>query len=235
MAFTPGFRGRLLVGDFNLAAYTKSWSAPWTCAMLDTSVLTDDGAKTFIPGQDTGTLSVSGLYDAAVTTDISAWKTSGVAQAVSVAPSGFARGSELILANALDTEFTPSAAVDGLVQFTLNCQTDGMSDLNGVSLHDLTAVTADESGTGVDGGAASSNGAVAHLHVTAFSGFSGAVVTVEDSSNNSTWATIGTFSTVSGVTGERITIAGTVRRYTRYSVDVTGTGSITFAVALARH
>jgi hypothetical protein len=36
------------------------------------------------------------------------------------------------------------------------------------------------------------------------------------------------------VTAERISIAGTIRQYTRYVVDVTGSGSITMQVGLAR-
>lgn len=224
-------KSRLLVGDFHLAAYTRSVSAPWQQDMLDSTVLTD-AAPTFVAGQETSTLKVSGLYDLAQHADLAAWK-SASAQPVTFAPSGLALGSELWMVNALEGSLESSATVNDLATFSLDAQTDGFTDM-GVSLHDLTAVTADESGTSVDGGAATTGGGVAHLHATAFSGFSGAVVIVEDSANNSTWATIGTFTTVAGVTAERIAIAGTIRRYTRYSIDVTGTGSITFAAGIAR-
>lgn len=224
-------KSRLLVGDFNLASYATKVDSSWSQAMLDSTVLTDE-AKTFVPDQHESTLSVEGYYDVAENTDIAAWK-SAAAQPVTLGPSGLARGAELWMVNGLLSEFSLGSAIGNLGSFGLNSQTDGITDF-GISLHDLTAVTADESGTSYDGAAATTGGGAAHLHVTAFSGFSGAVVIVEDSANDSTWATIGTFTTVAAVTGERIAIAGTIRRYVRYSVDVTGTGSITFQVGLAR-
>lgn len=233
MAFVPGFKSRLLLGDFNLAAYTREVTAPWSQDMLDTTVLTDGGAKTFIPGQDTSTLTVSGLYDAAEHADLAAAK-SATAQPITFGPSGLALGAELWMVNALEMNIEMSAQPSGVSEFSMAAQTDGPSDM-GVSLHDLLAVTADESGTAYDGSAASSGGGVAQLHVTAFSGFSGAVVIVEDSANGSTgWATIATFTTVAAATAERVAAAGAVRRYLRYSVDVTGSGSITFQVGFAR-
>jgi hypothetical protein len=60
-------------------------------------------------------------------------------------------------------------------------------------------------------------------------------VTIEDSADGSTnWTTIGTFATVTGLTSERLVIAGTVRRYLRVVDNVTGTGTNTRSVALAR-
>lgn len=231
MSFLPGFKTRLLVGDFHLAAYTRDVRAPWSQDMLDVTVLTDT-AKQFIAGQDTSTLTVNGLYDVAAHTDLASWK-GATAQPVTLAPSGLAIGSEAWLANALQQSFEVGSQVADAVQFSLGTQTDGPTDM-GVSLHDLGAETADGSATSVDNGAQTTGGAVAHLHVTAFSGLSDAVVTVEDSANNSAFSTIGTFTTVAGATAERIVIAGTVRRYVRATVDVTGTGSVTYAVALAR-
>lgn len=231
MAFVAGKKARLLVGDFNLAAYGTSAEFGWAQDALDSTTFTTDGAKTFVLGQDTATGKVSGYYDTLEHADLASWKSS--AQAVTFGPSGLSRGSELWMVNGVLSQFSVGSPVAGLGSFSLDVQADGLVDI-GVSLHDLTAVTGDENGTSVDGTAATTGGAAAHLHVTAFSGFSGAVVTVEDSANDSTWATIGTFTTVAGVTSQRLAIAGTVRRYTRYVADVTGTGSVTFALGLAR-
>lgn len=232
MAIPAPYKARLLVGDLAAHAYTKSASPEYRQAMLDTTVISDE-AKTYIVGQLDASLTIEGLLEAAQFTDFGGWSSSG--EPITFAPAGLALGTQVTMLKALRETFAPSTALADPAAFSLTAQSTEFVDEAGVSLHDLLAVTADESGTGHDGGAATSGGAVAHLHVTAFSGFSGADVIVEDSANNSTWATIGTFATVAGVTAERLTIAGTVRRYTRYSVDVTGSGSITFAVALARH
>ena len=232
MAFQPGYKARVLNGDFSLSAKLSDASAALATEMLDVTVLTDAGVKRFIPGLDSSTVSLSGFTDAAVNTDTVAWT---AAQPLTYGQTGLTLGSPVILANMLNSSYEVSTSLGGVASFTLSGTTDGPAS-PGVSLADLAAVTVDTNGTGVDLTTVSTtNGGVAHLHVTAFSGFTGAVVIVEDSANNSTWATIGTFATATTVTSERLPIAGTVRRYVRCSIDVTGSGSVTYSVAFARH
>lgn len=231
MAFKPGYRARILNGDFSLSAKLSQASGALAVDMLDSTVFADDGDKRFIPGIDSSTFSCEGFIDAATAADNAAWTD---AQPITYGQEGIALGSPVLMVNAIKSSYELGSQVAGVASFNLDGTTDGPTDF-GVSLHDLTEVTADENGASVDNGAQSTNGAVAHLHVSAFSGFSGAVVTIADSANNSAFATIGTFTTVAGVTSERIAITGTVRRYVRYSIDVTGTGAITFAASLARH
>lgn len=231
MAFVASTKSRLLLGDFHLAAYTTDITLSAVTEMLESTVLTDT-AKQFIPGQDTSTLTLSGHHDVDEFSDLASFK-SATTTPLTYAPSGLAVGSEVALVNVIDTNFETSAPVAGTVDWSLGAQTTGRTDF-GFSLANLAAVTADTNGSSHDGSASSAVGAVAHLHVTAFSGFSGVVVTIQDSADNAAWATIGTFTTVAGVTGERIEIAGTVRRYVRAVFDVTGTGSVTAQVSYAR-
>ena len=109
---------------------------------------------------------------------------------------------------------------------------------NGVLLHILEAETIDEDGASVDNAASSANGGAGVLQVTAFSGLTSAVIKVQHSTDNFSGSIVDliTFATVtSAPTAERIAVAGTVNRYTRYTLDVTGTGSITFLVGFARN
>jgi hypothetical protein len=235
MAFIPGKKGRILLGDFSFSAYVTDVTPTFSVDMLETTTMADD-AKKFIPGANTSTLGLKGFLDpdgtsAAQYDQINTWTG---AEAVTYGPSGLSLGSELLMTSGLQASSQTGATMSAPVSFALECQSTGQTD-RGVSLHDLAAETVDVSGTAVDGGAASTTGAVAHLHVTAFSGLTSAVFIVEDSATGSSgWATIGTFTTATALTQERLVIAGTVRRYTRYSVDVTGTGSVTFQVGIAR-
>lgn len=86
----------------------------------------------------------------------------------------------------------------------------------------------------VDQDASSSNGAVANLHVTAFTG-TDAVIKIQDSANDADWADLITFTTVDGVTSERATVAGSVDRYVRAIVASGTFSSVTFAVSFARN
>jgi hypothetical protein len=236
MAFVPGYKSRLLLGDFSLSAYITDVTAPMDVEMLDVTTMADAPVRKFIPGRPGGTFSTKGFLDPDGTSNaqydqINTWSGN---EPITYGPNGLALGAETWLVDALKTTATTGAALSSPVSFDLAAQCTGLVDINGVSLHDLTAETADGNGTGVDGGASSTGGAVAHLHSTAFSGLTGNIVIVEDSANNSLFATIGTFTTVAGLTSQRLVIAGTVRRYVRCSWDVTGTGSNTFAVAIAR-
>lgn len=230
MAFAPGYKARILLGDFSLSAKLNQVSLPTTVDMLDVTTFADDGVKRFIPGLSGSTASMSGFADADGVAEVAAWTT---ATPLTYAPFGLSRGSAVELVSTLRAQFQLGSPVAGVNGFSLSATTDGHTDL-GVSLHDLTAVTGDENGTSHDGTAATTNGGVAQLHVSAFSGFSGVVVTIEDSANDADFATIATFTTVAGTTSERVAIAGTIRRYTRYVVDVTGSGSVTFQASIAR-
>jgi hypothetical protein len=227
---TAGFKTRILLGDFSLSAKLASVSLPYTVDMLDVTTFADNGVKRFIPGLSGSTASASGFIDADTATDVAAWTT---AQPLTYAPFGLAHGSRVELVDTLRATYTTGTQVAGVASFDLAATTDGFTDF-GVSLHDLTAETADENGTSLDGSASSANGGVAQLHVTAFSGLTNAVITIEDSADDSSWATIATFATVTGLTSERVAVTGTVRRYLRYVLDVTGTGSVTFQTSFAR-
>lgn len=225
---TAGYKARILLGDFALHAKLNQIDLPVNVSMYDVGVFSDP--KRFIAGRQESSASMAGFHDTDGAAEAAAWVT---ATPFTYAPTGLAHGSQVQLVDLLRGTFSTSSPTDGAVAFTLDGVADGPCDF-GVSLHDLGAETADENGTSHDGGAQSTTGAVAQLHVTEFSGFSGVAITVEDSANDSTFATIGTFTTIAGTTSERIAIAGTVRRYTRYALDVTGTGSITFQLSLAR-
>lgn len=77
-------------------------------------------------------------------------------------------------------------------------------------------------------------GAQAYLHVTAFTGTS-VDVAIQHSADNSIWANLIDFGSISAVGAQRLTTTGTVNRYLR---AITGTGtfsSITFAVNCCRN
>jgi hypothetical protein len=96
--------------------------------------------------------------------------------------------------------------------------------------------TVDWTGTAVDNGASSANGGVGYLLVSAFSGLTGAIVTIQHSPDNSTWADLVTFTNVTAAPAkQRIEVGGTVNRYLRANGDVTGTGSLTPFVGFARN
>jgi hypothetical protein len=228
----PGFRARVLNGDFSLSAKVHDANNAFVVEMLDVTTFADDGVKRFIAGLNTSTFSVEGYVDADVYTDSAAWTAN---QPFTYGPQGLALASPVTMVDGYRSSFEIGAPVAGVVGFSMAGQTDGPTNF-GYSLHDLTAETATANGTGYDQTVVSTTaGGIGHLHVTAFSGLTNIIVTIQDSADNISFATIGTFTTVTGVTSQRLTIAGTVRRYVRASWTVTGTGSCTFSAAFARN
>jgi hypothetical protein len=101
----------------------------------------------------------------------------------------------------------------------------------GLLLADL-AVTANGQQASVNNGAASANGGVGVLHITGLSAGDTITVLIEDSANNSDWATLITFTLDGSAIGaERLAVTGDVDQYVRASYTVTGS-SVSFPIAV---
>lgn len=233
MSFVHGKDAAVLLDGVLISAYFDSGEFS---AEVDTAETTTFSSswKSFIAGQAAGTVGLTGYFDP---TWNDLWDTIGDAPGavLTFAPGGLALGSPVRLVKVLTSAYGESAPIGGAVTFSWDVTADG-SVGTGQVIAAATAITADTNGAAFDGGAATSNGAVAHLHVTSVSASDSIVVTIEDSANGSSgWATIGTFASKSAPGAERIAIAGNVRRYVRAVYDVTGSSvSIECIVTLSR-
>ena len=244
MAFVAGNQTRLITGAFSLSAFTTQVAFSSSVATIDRTAMTST-AMEYIPGQESHTFSVSSMLDDSATaggywTTLSGNHAAGTLLPVTVAPAGFAAGNSAWLAEAYEVNLTPTSTAAGGVDMGIDYQVTGAAAI-GQSLATHAAVTATGNGSAVDNGAASSNGGIAHLHVTALGGTGSPTcdVTIEHSVNGSTsWATLATFTQVTtAVASQRVVVASgtTVRRYLRVAYTVAGTNpTYTLAVAFAR-
>lgn len=240
MPFLASQQSRVLLGPLSLSASLDSAGFTAMSEVIDRTTLAD-AAKVFIPGLETSTWAFGGPLDADTTANLTYdilsdnWKTGELP--ITYAPAGLTFNSVVVIASAIETAFNPTAQVAAGIDWTATGQTNGRTDV-GLSLEDgLTAVTIDGNGTARDHGAATANGGIAQIHVTAFSGLTNNIVTIEHSVDGSTsWATLVTFATYTGLTSERVEVAAgtTVRRYLRVVDNVTGTGSTNRQVSFAR-
>lgn len=238
MSFANAQQSRIWVNSLAYSGYTTNFKTEDTTDMLRTTTLAD-ASETYIPGEETG----KGVFALLLDSDGSSagqfghstgWK-SAAEQPVTYMPLGVTQGAIAVMNSALQSEMSISATHDEAVKATLNCQFNTITEVGQV-IADQTAITADTNGTTFDNAAATTNGGSAHLHVTAYSGLTSNSVIIEHSVDNSVWATLATFTLVTGKTSERITVAAgtTVRRYMRIRDDVTGTGSCTRGVVFCR-
>lgn len=238
MTFKLGNQSRLLVGSFHHSGYLTDigWSGDVDTA--DTTTLTST-AKSSIPGMQTSKLDLGGLHDNDATATGQDAMLSGRIQAasgdaVTYAPQGFSSGSLVKFLTARETNYAQASKPDGIVTFKVSLMSDGPVYANGVALQDLGAITANGNSSSVNNTASSANGGAGCLHVTAYSGFTNVVFTIQDSADNSSWADIATFATVTAKTAEIKTVAGTVRQYVRALWTVSGSGSVTAQLSFCR-
>mgnify|MGYP000125494879 CR=1 FL=1 len=238
MSFVATTKSRALLGLLNLSCYSRNFSATSTTDMLEVTTLCKT-AKEFIPGQTAGSVSMDGPLDVDGTInafDDAIHDLKASSAPVTYGPEGISAGSVALMGLSLQTTVTRQSSVTGTVDWSAAADITGGLEA-GAFIEAENAITTTTNGTAQNNGAATTNGGIAHLHVSAYSGLTSDVVTIEHSVNGSTsWATLVTFATVTGVTSEQVIVApGTsVRQYLRVVDTVTGTGSTTRAVAFAR-
>ena len=137
-----------------------------------------------------------------------------------------------------DTSYEVSSAIADIVQASAEFQsTDAVE--HGKILSSGSTVTATGNGTAVDNGASTANGGAGYLSVPVNTRNGNITVKIQHSADNSTYADLVTFTTVTSTskTSERIEVASgtTVNRYLRVNYTVAGsTGSATPVVAFTR-
>ena len=237
--FRHGKSIKVFVDEFDFSSYFNDVSASTMVETAETSTFGSD-AKEYIPGLKDGTVSLSGMFEGTedVGTDdyFSAVLGTATKQKVIVAPEGHGLGGRAVMLESDATSYEVSGAIADVVQASAEFQSsEGVE--HGVILSSGAAVSSTGNGTGVDNGAATTNGGVGYLSVPVNTRNGNVTVKIAASADNSTFADLITFTVVSSATktSERVEVTGTVARYLRVSYTVAGsTGSATPVVAFAR-
>jgi hypothetical protein len=240
MAFVHGKGTVVLFNATDLSGYLKEVQANQGVDTADVTAFGTTGAKAYIVGLKDGAISAAGMFDGASDASDSVFQAALGASAgvFSSFPDGAALGKRGFIASVNETTYNISSPVADVVQASAEFQTTGGIDYS-ESLHALSAETTTGNGTGNDNTTSSTNGGVAHLHVTANSRNGSTTVKIQHSADNSTWADLVTFTAVSTstTTSERVVVAAgtTVNRYLRTQHTLAGsTGSITYQTSFAR-
>lgn len=131
------------------------------------------------------------------------------------------------------TSKSKSASISGPV--TLAMSGEGHKELSRTVVINKAAHTVDGQTASHNYGGAGSDKVTSYLHVVAYSGFTSVVVKVQESSDDGAgdaFADIITHATITGLTSERLQSSAAGEQYLRADVNVTGTGSITFLLAV---
>jgi len=234
MAFVAGRRAKVLIGEYDLSAFLNNVSAVRNADLADVSVFGDQDRE-FLKTMQGASATLSGFIDTVAGASepvLSSFLTGTSTQAVSIFWDADAIGSPGICGAGWEGSYEDSAPVDGVQAIAANLAFTGRVD-RAVSLHALGVETGTGAYTAVDGGAATTNGAVANLHVTAAGASGTGTVLIQDSADNMSFLTIGTFSNFTAASSQTLEISGTIRRYVRANLS-SARNTQTFAVAFGR-
>ncbi len=232
--FNHGKNAVVLLDNTNLSTTLTDASVSLTADVAETSTFTAS-SKTYVSGLKDGTATLSGYFESsspdADAEFLSQLGSSG--SAYSIAPIGYTRGNPTEFGNVIETSYDRSADIGSVVAVAVAFQFDGDA-YNGKSLLAPTAITSSSNETGVDYGAAGTNGGAGVLHCTVSSGSPTLDVKIQTSADNVTFSDYITFTQATGTTSELITSATNPARYARAVLTFGGTGSITAAVSFAQ-
>jgi hypothetical protein len=253
MAFIHGKNTSVFFNDYNLSPYFNDASASYTADTAETSAFGTD-AKTYVIGQNDGTLSLSGMYEASATGTDTAVEAAfaSVSNQNEVTTSVIYSGSGTLTAGDRASmmfghinSYDVSAVISDIVSTSMEVQgSKGVQ--NGVVLSNLTPVTATITSAAIDRGATAVNTAgacLAHVHIptnTRDAGDLTVSITTSTTSGGTYTAVTGAgtsdFNTfAAGATAyQRLEITGAIERYVKVTFTVTGgaTGSYVPIVTL---
>jgi hypothetical protein len=231
--------GFLLVGGYSLLGQTTTITEDLSTVLENTTSLGDAWHEFSPVGVSRASISQGGFFDDTADSVNTALVTlAGTSRVLSYTVEGNTVGKKFVgFSGTIQSKYERIASLNAVHRANASHSGSGIVE-EGVILHALGARTSDGDSTGadsIDDLALSSNGGSGFLHVVAYSGFSSVVFKVLHDTDDSGYADLITFATVSGITAERKTVSGTVNRYLACSWDVTGSGSVTFMIGFKRN
>ncbi len=236
--FKPGRLAEVLVNSQDVSAFM--YSAEWNAYLQTAEVSTFKSTwRSYLAGNAFTQLFCYGYYDPTVTTLRSTLQ-AATAGVVSYAPAGATTIGDpvrMLWPNAVD--YKESSKTTNAVIFSWSADSTAQVGL-GVSLHPLAqeslgTITGTGDGAG-NGGAATTTGAIGHLHVTQVSSAVSSSFKFQDATTLGgayTDIASGAFTNVTAVGAQRLVIPGTIRQFVR-CVAVIGPATTTYAVSFAR-
>lgn len=231
MSFSAGTEAIVLLNGTNLSTYLRTAGASGSRDMLDTTTLGLHD-RAFTPGLRNAVFNAEGFYDGSddAIDAILADTLDGTACILTYLPYGDAFGNQGKGIDGDTSGYDIATPVDGIAGITLNIQSSVGNEPVKV-LATLAERSIAGNGTALDNTAGTTEGAAGYLQVTAVD--ETLDVTIEHSDNGADWTTLITFDQSTAPEGQRVFVAGEVKRYVRATWDPDAYPA-TFHVAIFR-
>lgn len=229
MAKQSGLGDRLFFGGYDLSNDVKGLRGINSGRSTLEATGINKSAVERIPGLRSGGIDLDAFLN--VTNTHTVLKARGTGDTIVTYCRGIAAGSPGASLVTKQINYDGTRDTSGNLSFGVDTAGNGYPLEWGILFGDLTHTTG-TSTAALDYGAQTTFGLAAYLHVTALTG-TNVVVTLEHSSDNSSWSSVAAFTSATAIGAQRTTFAGTVKRYVR----VTSSGvftSASFAVNFMR-
>lgn len=232
-----------LVDGYNVLGVTTQVKSTIEALLDETTALGDSFEKSEYLSMNRAEISQEGFFDDAVDSVNAALnEQQGQDRVVCFGVEGNTAGKHFTgFEGALETKYERIASRGGLHRANASYKGSGVTE-DGLILRALTAATADgdTKASPVQAAAGTSDGGAGYLQVSALDlgGYDSVTVTILDSTDGATWATLATFTDVAALSAERIEDAGNVDKYLAVEWAFNGAGgdpSITFLVGFCRY
>lgn len=246
MAFSHGKDTRVIFNGLNLSQQLREASVSVT---VDTPETTTFGstAKSYVVGVPDSRVELSGLFtnnEGGVGFDAASQFEAALGGAspylLTLCPAGFGLGAPAKTISVLEAQYQVGTTISDVASIQSSFQGTGRI-YSGVSLGDFwtSGFTATTTGSTLDNTVATAGGAACVLQMSNFRN-AAVTVTVEHSTDNSSWATLATFAAVNAMSVSSQTVlvgaaASTPRRYVRALLTCSaGTGTAFANVSITR-
>lgn len=235
MAKVAGKDSAVYLGGYDLSGSFNKSEPAMARDLADVTCFGDSGHK-YIPTIQNDALSISGFFEAG-SGKVDEIMESLIASLTTLwhCIDGVAAGKIAYCAEGRIETYKLSTPVDGAIILNSDFKADGKF-WRCLILEAKAQKTTDGDGSGLDGGAESSDGAVAFLQVFECGADDNLVITIEDDDNANfdTPNTLITFTAANGITQEIKKVTGTVQQYVRATWNGVEPWQATFAVAFCR-
>ena len=236
--YGPSSVGFFLVGGRSLAGLTTNMTFKKLGGTENTDALGDAWQESTPTGRLSGELYQTGWFDDAANSSVAAFVgNETTSQVVTVAPAGSTAGSAVTgFAGPFGAEVERLIEKESLHKLNVTYNVSGAIE-EGKIVEALAARTTTGNSASLDNASSSASGGSGYLQITAASGTSPTLACVlQHSADDTTFATLGSFTMAGSIGAERITVTGTVNRYLRTNNTIGGSGgpSMTYTVAFSR-
>ena len=229
MAFVHGKGTKVHIDSTDFSQYFNNVDVTKTADVAETTNFGSSGNKEYIAGEDDGTFSLTGFFDATADATIQPLLSGGTDFDLVVGIDGLDTGDRTQFGVANITNYGVSSPTGDVVATSIDAQADNGVTV-GLVLNAGAYTTTGVQGTANDNSASSTGGGGAFLIVTSVSGTSPTGdVKIQHSADNVTYADLITFTQATGATSEikKVAEGTTINRYVRVHATIGGSSTPT--------